>query len=76
MQMVEPDAEAVEARLLAGEMACACGGELRPIDTYQHVLPGMQADAARVFERLIRPGALPGEPSRENTREKRRRKTA
>lgn len=46
------------------------------IDTYQHVLPGMQADAARVFERLIRPGALPGEPSREKTREKRRKKTA
>ena len=31
MQMVEPDAEAVEARLHAGQMACAdCGGELRP----------------------------------------------
>lgn len=23
------------------------------IDTYQHVLPGMQADAARTFEQLI-----------------------
>jgi len=23
------------------------------IDTYQHVLPGMQADAARIFERLV-----------------------
>jgi len=46
------------------------------IDTYQHVLPGMQADAARVFERLIRPDLLPGESSREKTREKRRRKTA
>ncbi|MDQ3642932.1 MAG: site-specific integrase, partial [Actinomycetota bacterium] len=46
------------------------------IDTYQHVLPGMQADAARVFERLIRPGALPGESSRERTREKRRKNSA
>ena len=25
------------------------------IETYQHVLPGMQADAARVFERLVTP---------------------
>jgi len=25
------------------------------IDTYQHVLPGMQADAARLFEQLIAP---------------------
>ena len=23
------------------------------IDTYQHVLPGMQADAARIFEQLV-----------------------
>ena len=31
MQMVEPDADTVEARLLAGEIACTgCGGELRP----------------------------------------------
>jgi hypothetical protein len=31
MQMVEADAESVEARLRAGEMACVgCGGELRP----------------------------------------------
>lgn len=31
MQMVEPDAEAVEARLRAGQISCgACGGELRP----------------------------------------------
>jgi len=28
------------------------------IDTYQHVMPGMQADAARVFERLVAPGLL------------------
>jgi integrase len=25
------------------------------IDTYQHVLPGMQAEAARVFETLMKP---------------------
>ena len=42
------------------------------IETYQHVLPG----AARVFEQLVAPGALPAEPSREKTREKRRKKTA
>lgn len=31
VQMVEPDADAVEARLRAGQVACAdCGGELRP----------------------------------------------
>ncbi|HEX9375526.1 MAG TPA: tyrosine-type recombinase/integrase [Actinomycetota bacterium] len=53
------------------------------IETYQHVLPGMQADAARVFEQLVAPGALPDDqPSdqtsekSEKTREKRRRKTA
>lgn len=26
------------------------------IDTYQHVLPGMHADAARIFERLLKEG--------------------
>lgn len=41
------------------------------IDTYQHVLPGMQADAARVFEQLIAPAA-----STDPARLKRRRKTA
>jgi integrase len=46
------------------------------IDTYQHVLPGMQATAARVFEQLVMPGLLPAEPSREKTRENRRKKTA
>lgn len=54
-------------------------GHARPaftIDTYQHVLPGMQANAARVFEQLVVPGLLPAEPSREKTREKRRRKSA
>ena len=30
------------------------------IDTYQHVLPGMQAEAARVFEQLICPAASKG----------------
>jgi integrase len=46
------------------------------IDTYQHVLPGMQADAARVFERLVLPDARPADDSREKSRLKRRRKTA
>jgi integrase len=49
------------------------------IDTYQHVLPGMQAQAARVFEQLVAPGARPADQPSENsekTREKRRRKTA
>jgi integrase len=46
------------------------------IDTYQHVLPGMQADAARVFEQLIAPQLLPAPISRERTRLKRREKTA
>lgn len=42
------------------------------IATYQHVLPGMQADAARVYEALARPvGTSPGEG-----RGNRRRKTA
>jgi len=30
------------------------------IDTYQHVFPGMQAEAARVFEQLIGPAASKG----------------
>jgi len=30
------------------------------VDTYQHVLPGMQAEAARVFEQLIAPAAPTG----------------
>jgi integrase len=45
------------------------------IETYQHVLPGMQADAARIFEQLVVPGPPPVEPTREKTREKRRKKT-
>jgi integrase len=43
------------------------------IDTYQHVLPGMQADAARIFEQLVAPGA--SEKS-EKTREKRQKNAA
>lgn len=45
------------------------------IGTYQHVLPGMQAQAARVFEGLVAlPANQPSEKS-EKTREKRREKT-
>jgi len=46
------------------------------IDTYQHVLPGMQAEAARVFERLVVPSLLPADETSEKTREKRRKNTA
>jgi len=49
------------------------------IDTYQHVLPGMQAHAARVFEQLVAPGQSPadeGSEKSEKTREKRRKHTA
>lgn len=46
------------------------------IATYQHVLPGMQASAARVFEQLITPGLQPADSSREKTRGKRRKNTA
>jgi integrase len=46
------------------------------IDTYQHVLPGMQAVAARVFEQLIVGELLPARRMSEKTREKRRKKTA
>jgi integrase len=48
------------------------------IETYQHVLPGMQADAARVFERLVAPGPRRDEAVPEKsveTREKARKKT-
>jgi integrase len=33
------------------------------IDSYQHVLPGMQAEAARTFESLVAPALLPGTTS-------------
>jgi integrase len=46
------------------------------IDTYQHVLPGMQANAARVFEQLIVGELPPGDKQSEKTRVKRRKKTA
>ncbi len=46
------------------------------IETYQHVLPGMQAHAARVFEQLVADGLLPAAQTSEKTREKRRKKTA
>lgn len=46
------------------------------IDTYQQVLPGMQAQAARVFEQLVVPGLLPAAEKSEKTREKRRKKSA
>ena len=46
------------------------------IETYQHVLPGMQADAARVFEHLIVPGLLPAGTTPVEDREKRRKKPA
>ena len=45
------------------------------IETYQHVLPGMQADAARVFEQLIAAAFYRRRPPVED-REKRRKKTA
>lgn len=44
------------------------------IDTYQHVMPGMQAEAARIFEQLVAPGA--SSEKSEKTREKRRKNTA
>ncbi len=46
------------------------------IDTYQHMLPGMEASAARVFEQLVANGLLPTEHMSEKTREKRRGKSA
>jgi hypothetical protein len=45
------------------------------IETYQHVLPGMQADAARVFELIVR-GLLPSIKLPVEGREKRRKKSA
>ena len=46
------------------------------IDTYQHVLPRMQAHAARVFEQLIIGDLLPAHEMSEKSREKGRRKMA
>ncbi|MGH9038956.1 MAG: tyrosine-type recombinase/integrase [Acidimicrobiia bacterium] len=47
------------------------------IETYQHVLPGMQADAAKLFEHLIaRDAVLPAAHSPVESRKKPRKKTA
>jgi len=46
------------------------------IETYQHVLPGMQADAARTFQQLLAPALRPSPSSREKTRRKSRENTA
>lgn len=46
------------------------------IETYQHVLPGMQASAARTFEHLVAVGLLPAADKSEKIREKRRKKSA
>ena len=43
-------------------------------DAYQHILPGMQADAAAVFADLVADSASTG--SSESTREKTRKKPA
>lgn len=40
------------------------------IATYQHVLPGMQASAARVFEELVADGLLPAAQKSEKRRKK------
>lgn len=45
------------------------------MQTYQHILPGMQADAARAAERLTRPVPPPADDTGE-TRRNRRRDTA
>lgn len=46
------------------------------IETYQHVLPGMQADAARTFEQLVVRDVLPATESTGEGRGKRRKKSA
>jgi integrase len=50
------------------------------IETYQHVMPGMQADAALTYQHLVAPtesaDLLPGAASTGSTRLKRREKTA
>jgi hypothetical protein len=45
------------------------------MQTYQHVLPGMQADAARTYERLTNP-VPPAVTDPEERRGNGRRKTA
>jgi hypothetical protein len=49
------------------------------IETYQHVMPGMQADAAAVTEQLLTPasrGLLPATISTASARLKRRKNIA
>lgn len=46
------------------------------IETYQHLLPGRQADAARVFEQLVGDHVAATEKSTGEDRGTRRRKTA
>lgn len=46
------------------------------IDTYQHVLPGMQAEAARTIEQLVARGVPPSADESVEGRGKRRRRTA
>ena len=50
------------------------------IETYQHVLPGMQADAARIIHELLARAGAPDLPpdsdSAPSARSKRREKTA
>jgi integrase len=46
------------------------------IETYQHVLPGMQAEAARTFEQLVVNDVLPAVTPTGEARRKRRRKSA
>ncbi len=42
------------------------------IQTYQHLLPGMQADAAKIAERLAAPSPKPTNQSSRDTVERRR----
>lgn len=46
------------------------------IETYQHVLPGMQADAADTCHTLLRPPGLPATPSSVEHRKNRRKNAA
>jgi integrase len=46
------------------------------IETYQHVLPGMQGDAARTYRELTAPDVLPADGDPVERRENRRRNTA
>ena len=46
------------------------------IETYQHVLPGMQGDAARTYQELTTPGVPPAERDPVEHRENRRRNAA